>query len=212
MKPHSIRVLLIEDSPSQAVIVRDALSKWKYHSFELTHATTVTAGLALLDTSTFDVCLLDLTLPDSIGEETFEKVYGSSPELPIVVLTSLEDEDVGDRLVQAGAQEFLLKTELNSASLPRILRHAIERRFTQKELEQSVAMLQHALAEVNALSGVIPICSGCKKIRNDKGYWDQVEAYISKHTLAKFSHSLCPECMAKNYPGVDLAEGSADQI
>jgi hypothetical protein len=153
-----------------------------------------------------------LTLPDSIGEETFEKVYGNSPELPIVVLTSLEDEDVGDRLVHSGAQEFLLKTEMNSASLPRILRHAIERRFTQKELEQSVAMLQHALAEVNALSGVIPICSGCKKIRNDKGYWDQVEAYLTKHTLAKFSHSMCPECMAIYHPDVDTTEGSADKI
>ncbi len=60
--------------------------------------------------------------------------------------------------------------------------------------------LQKALDKVNALSGLIPICANCKKIRDDKGYWNDVESYISKHSAAEFSHGLCDDCMKKLYP------------
>jgi hypothetical protein len=56
------------------------------------------------------------------------------------------------------------------------------------------------LAEVKTLTGIIPICSGCKKIRDDKGFWDQVENYIAHHSLAQFSHGLCPDCIKKYFP------------
>ena len=61
--------------------------------------------------------------------------------------------------------------------------------------------LQSALAEVRTLKGIVPICAGCKKIRDDKGFWEQVETYVQKHTEAKFSHGFCPECVEKYYPG-----------
>jgi hypothetical protein len=60
--------------------------------------------------------------------------------------------------------------------------------------------LKRALSEIKQLRGIIPICSSCKKIRDDKGYWHQVEAYISEHSDAMFSHGICPECMKKLYP------------
>jgi hypothetical protein len=63
-----------------------------------------------------------------------------------------------------------------------------------------VVELQKALDEVKMLTGFIPICASCKNIRDDKGYWQQVEAYISTHTDAQFSHSMCPDCMKKLYP------------
>ncbi|MGC8603501.1 MAG: response regulator, partial [Desulfomonilaceae bacterium] len=62
--------------------------------------------------------------------------------------------------------------------------------------------LQHALAQVKKLSGFIPICASCKKIRDDKGYWRQVEEYIRDHSEALFSHSICPDCMKKLYPEI----------
>ena len=68
------------------------------------------------------------------------------------------------------------------------------------ELEKSNAELQQALAQVNILSGLLPICSHCKKIRNDHGYWEQVEIYITEHSDAEFSHGLCPECLQQLYP------------
>ncbi len=73
------------------------------------------------------------------------------------------------------------------------------RRMLEKEKELN-NKLENALAEVNQLSGLLPICASCKKIRNDNGYWEQVEVYIKNHTEAEFSHSICPVCMEKLYP------------
>jgi len=68
------------------------------------------------------------------------------------------------------------------------------------KLHQAVAVLEKALKEVKTLRGIVPICSFCKKIRNDKGYWDQVEVYVKAHTEADFSHGICPACMKQHYP------------
>ena len=76
----------------------------------------------------------------------------------------------------------------------------IRLRAGEKENEKIILELREALAEVKTLSGMLPICSGCKKIRDDKGYWNQIEAYISDRSAAQFSHGLCPECAKKLYP------------
>lgn len=74
------------------------------------------------------------------------------------------------------------------------------RKRAEAEKEQVIEKLKGALAKVNQLSGLLPICSSCKKIRDDKGYWNQIEAYIRDHSEAEFTHSLCPECSRKLYP------------
>jgi hypothetical protein len=76
----------------------------------------------------------------------------------------------------------------------------VERQKVEHEREKVIVELQQALAQVKRLSGFLPICASCKKIRDDKGYWQQVEAYIRDHSEAEFSHSLCPECAKKLYP------------
>ena len=63
--------------------------------------------------------------------------------------------------------------------------------------------LQNALHEIETLQGILPICAKCKKIRDDQGYWNQIESYISKHSKATFTHGLCPECIAKLYPSFE---------
>jgi hypothetical protein len=70
------------------------------------------------------------------------------------------------------------------------------------EREKLVADLRESLANVKTLTGLLPICSGCKKIRDDKNYWHQVDSYIAKHTYARFSHGLCPDCIKKYFPDV----------
>ena len=70
----------------------------------------------------------------------------------------------------------------------------------EMERERLINELQEALATVKKLSGMLPICASCKKIRDDKGYWTQIEAYIRDHSEAEFSHGICPECMKKLYP------------
>ena len=69
----------------------------------------------------------------------------------------------------------------------------------KKKQDQLIQQLQNALAEVKTLSGLIPICASCKKIRDDKGYWGAVESYISAHSDATFTHGICPDCMKKLY-------------
>jgi hypothetical protein len=76
----------------------------------------------------------------------------------------------------------------------------LKRRRVEQERESLIVELKDALANVNILSGLLPICANCKKIRDDKGYWNQIEAYISEHSEAEFSHGMCPECAKKLYP------------
>jgi PAS domain S-box-containing protein len=79
-----------------------------------------------------------------------------------------------------------------------------ERKRAEEERDKLVAELQKTLSEVKTLRGFLPICSHCKKIRDDKGYWNQIESYIHKHSDAEFSHGICPECAEKYYPEMDL--------
>lgn len=81
-----------------------------------------------------------------------------------------------------------------------LLTDITDRKNLEKERESIINELQKALSDVKALSGLLPICSNCKKIRDDKGYWNQIEVYISEHSEADFSHSLCPDCVNKLYP------------
>jgi hypothetical protein len=74
----------------------------------------------------------------------------------------------------------------------------------EKEKECLIKALQKALGEVKTLGGLIPICANCKKVRNDDGYWSQIESYIHDHSDADFSHSICPDCAKKLYPDIDL--------
>jgi hypothetical protein len=82
-----------------------------------------------------------------------------------------------------------------------------DRRLAQKQRDKLISDLQKALAEIKTLRGFLPICSHCKKIRDDKGYWNQIESYIQKHSETKFSHGICPECAKKYYSDMDLYDG-----
>jgi len=85
-----------------------------------------------------------------------------------------------------------------------IVRDITDRKRAEEELLQERNKLQDALAKVKTLKGLLPICSGCKNIRDDKGYWKQIEGYIQDHSDAAFSHGICPECAIKLYPEFDI--------
>lgn len=85
-------------------------------------------------------------------------------------------------------------------SIADLLGRSAERRQAEEDRERFVAELQKALSEVKTLSGLIPICANCKKIRDDSGYWNRIESYISEHSSAEFSHGICPECEKILYP------------
>lgn len=92
-----------------------------------------------------------------------------------------------------------------AAKLHRTLENEIAQRITaQEERERYIGQLEKALDDVKVLSGLLPICAYCKKIRDDKGYWQQIEEYISTHSDADFSHSICPDCIKKHFPGYNV--------
>ncbi|MFO7937251.1 MAG: PAS domain S-box protein [Kiritimatiellia bacterium] len=81
-----------------------------------------------------------------------------------------------------------------------ICRDVTARKQFEKEREELIKKLQESLAEIRTLRGILPLCSFCKNVRDDKGYWEQVETYIRKHSDMDISHSICPECLKKHYP------------
>jgi len=203
MTASPIKVLLIDDEPAQAWLVREYLNSATANNIELVWADCLAEGLKRLATGEIEVVLLDLSLPDSFGANTFAKAHAQFPMVPMVVLTNLEDEEAGIQLVQAGAQDYLVKGQINAQVLYRTIRHAIERKRAADEREQLIHQLQKALAEVKTLSGMLPICSGCKKIRDDKGYWNRIETYVMQRSTATFTHGLCPDCIKKYFPDYD---------
>ncbi|OGP93993.1 MAG: hypothetical protein A2157_00180 [Deltaproteobacteria bacterium RBG_16_47_11] len=84
-------------------------------------------------------------------------------------------------------------------------RDITERKLAEEERERLIHSLEDALAKIRRLHGILPICASCKKIRDDEGYWNQLEAYIEEHSEAEFTHGLCPDCMKKLY-GISLDE------
>jgi hypothetical protein len=118
------------------------------------------------------------------------------------VLTGLEDEETGIQALHQGAQDYLVKGQVDSNLLTRCLKYAIERKQVEWEREQLIAQLQEALAQVKQLSGLLPICMTCKKIRDGVGDWNKIEYYIAAHSEAEFTHGICPDCIKADHPGL----------
>ena len=127
MATKAIRVLLIEDNEGDARLVRSFLEEQKSVPIELDHVRYLSAGLARLTRNQFDAVLLDLRLPDSTGLDTFRLVFQQSPEVPIVVLTGLEEDQLALQAMRAGAEDHFCKGWLEPPLLVRTIRHAIER-------------------------------------------------------------------------------------
>jgi diguanylate cyclase (GGDEF)-like protein len=130
----AMRVLLVEDNPGDALLMREMLGEAEPGAFDLEAAATLAEARASLERARPDVVLLDLGLPDSCGLDTLVRMHELAPDLPVVVLTGMDDQELAVRAVQAHAQEYLVKAEVGPASLVRALRQAIERERLQNEL------------------------------------------------------------------------------
>ena len=131
-----IKVLLLEDNPGDAVLFQTMLSATIPQSFEIEHVTHLSAARERLRDGDVDVALLDLSLPDSRGLETFYTARDEAPHVPIVVLSGSGSEDLAIEAVQAGAQDYLVKGEINDRMLTRSIRYAIERRRAKEALRR----------------------------------------------------------------------------
>ncbi|WAL61379.1 hybrid sensor histidine kinase/response regulator [Thermocoleostomius sinensis] len=144
MEEQCITILLIEDNPGDIRLLQELLYEVTSVKFELEIADRLSHGLQHLSERAFDVILLDLTLPDSQTLDTFVKLYQCVPEVPIVVITGLNDETLALRAVQEGAQDYLVKGQVSSDLLVRSIRYAIERKRTEQKISEQAALLDIA--------------------------------------------------------------------
>lgn len=197
------RILITDDDPESLLLMTTVLRR---DGYEVLESKTGRGCLDAMMAYRPALVLLDVKLPDTSGIEVCRQIK-ASPDLEdtFVILTSgvyVSSERQADGL-NAGADGYIIKPISNKELVARV--HSIERikdaedrlREKEKELEGMVSKLQIALTEIKVLKGLIPICASCKKIRNEEGFWDQLETYFSKHTDALFTHGLCPGCADK---------------
>jgi two-component system cell cycle sensor histidine kinase/response regulator CckA len=133
------KILLIEDDPEYAYLMQQMLTiAWKAPP-DVEHADSLSTGLERLVEADIDMILLDLSLPDSWGFETFARVHAQAPQVPIIVLSGLDDEGLAAEIVQKGAQDYLVKGQTNASRLARAMRHAIDHKQTEEALSREVA-------------------------------------------------------------------------
>lgn len=137
MVERSIRILLVEDNPADARLMREELREVGDFAFELRHVERLSEALDCLSAGSFDVVLLDLSLPDSAGLETLTRLEAAFSAVPILVLTGLNDEGVAIQAVQSGAEDYLVKGQLAGNVLARSIRYAIERKRAAEHLRES---------------------------------------------------------------------------
>jgi len=145
-----VNILLVEDSPSDAVLLQECLIENGQGRFEFTHVESLAEGLKHLRQGRFDVLLLDLSLPDSTGRETYLRARAEAPHLPIVVLTGVADEDVGLEAVRHGIQDYLIKGQAAGRQTARAIRYAIERKQMEESLQKAQADLERKVEERTA--------------------------------------------------------------
>ena len=188
------RILVVEDESIVAMDIADTLQK-------LGHAVTDTVpsgerAIASIQENRPDLILMDIGLEGTMdGIQTAEQIRAQF-SIPVIFLTAFVDQKTLERAKVIAPCGYLTKPfEEND------LRIAIEvglyRVKLESERESLIKELQDALAKVKTLSGLIPICAWCKKIRSDQGYWQTVEEYIKEHSQAEFTHGMCPDCQKK---------------
>jgi sigma-B regulation protein RsbU (phosphoserine phosphatase) len=188
-----VRILIAEDDAVSRRLLEATLVKWGYEVIMTTDGLQALEILRHPDAPS--LAILDWMMPGMDGAEVCLKARATAGDrlLYIVLLTAKgRKEDIVEGLT-AGADDYVvkpfdraeLKARINAGE--RILR-------LQAELAARVKELELAFANVKLLQGLLPICCYCKKIRNDQNYWQQVDAYISEHSEAQFTHGICPDC------------------
>lgn len=145
-----IKILLIEDNPGDARLIKEYLTDVKNLKLHLSTAIRLEEGIGILENELIDIILLDLKLPDSEGLGSFDKIFSITPNIPIIVLTGLNDENTAIKAVQMGAQDYLVKDKVESDLLIRSIRYAIERKRAEEEHQKLLEQRIRSLAIIEA--------------------------------------------------------------
>lgn len=193
----SSKILVVEDDIVSSMDLRKRLKRLGYNV-----CGTLTKGedvITQFESLSPDIILMDIQLEGEIdGIDTALKLQ-ESYDIPVIFLTSIVDDSTFERAKISQPFGYIIKPTLDR-ELQINIEIALYKSKIEKEKKELIIQLTEQNNKIKELSGLIPICANCKKIRDDGGYWHQVEEYIRQHTQAEFTHSLCPTCMKQLYP------------
>lgn len=190
-------ILVVDDEPGNIEILGETLG----NDYEILFAISGQEALEIASRQFPDMIILDIVMPVMSGYEVLKtlKQDPALKEIPVVFITALDQEDQETRGLALGAVDYIPKP-FNPAIVKLRVKTQMELKLQRDALMHRNEELRKALAEIKILSGLLPICASCKKIRDDQGYWTQLESYISEHSEVVFTHGCCPDCMKKLYP------------
>lgn len=211
----ALNILIVDDSNTSRILLQTILTNSGYgevlcaesarDSFRLLESLVDESGRSMVD-----LILMDILMPDMDGIAATRTIKADAryQDIPIIMVTVKDETESLERAFDAGAIDYISKpvdkVELRARvrSILRLKQETDRRRARECEKEKLIEELREALAKVRTLSGLLPICASCKMIRDDKGYWKQIESYIRANSDAEFTHSICPDCAKKLYPEI----------
>jgi DNA-binding response OmpR family regulator len=188
-----MRVLIADDEATSRHLIQAILTGW---GFEVLVAVEGGEALSILEgSSPPEIVLLDWMMPGADGLEVCRRMRAAKPQATtyIILVTARGGLENVVQGLEAGADDYITKP-FDPRELRARLRAGVRIVQLQEALLERFHQLEESLKRVKQLQGLLPICSYCKKIRNDRNYWEQVDAYVASHSEAQFSHGVCPEC------------------
>ncbi|MDM8535382.1 histidine kinase dimerization/phospho-acceptor domain-containing protein [Desulfobacterales bacterium HSG17] len=185
----SIHILLVEDNPGDARLIKELLSDAKGLAFDIKTAQRLSEGLDALSSDEFEVILLDLSLPDSSGLEldSLQQIIFAAPHVAVIVLTGLDDDELAVKAVRKGAQDYLAKDRITTDLLSRSIRYGIERKRTAMELEHAKETAEAASQAKSEFLSIIshelrtplnPILGFARLLKEDRGFTEEQNEFL----------------------------------
>ena len=192
-----MKILIAEDDLTSRRRLEMVLAKWNYETVSCSDGKQ--AWERLQNTDAPKLAILDWTMPEMEGIEVCRRLREIETQNPVyvILLTTHSEKENIVRGLDSGADDYIIKP-FEQDELQARIRVGCRVLQLQKKLANRIKDLQDSLQHIKTLQGIMPICSYCKKIRDDQNYWEEVEEYVAKHSNADFSHSVCPECYIKH--------------
>jgi DNA-binding response OmpR family regulator len=177
----SLLILIVEDHPKNIQFLGNLLMP---HGYEIGVARNGQDAMAFLKERMPDLILLDVMMPEMDGYQFCRQIKKNLEfsHIPVIFLTAKSESDDIVKGFEAGGTDYVTKPFISAELMARI----------------------RTQLEINQLRHLIPICSFCRRVRDDQGLWDKLENYLDTHTKTRFSHGVCKECAKKHYPGLDI--------
>lgn len=189
-----MKILIAEDDPVSCRILQLTLTGWGH---DVSIATDGRVAWEMLQRANSPpLAILDIMMPEMDGCEVCRRVRQRSADIPpyLIMLTAMTAKEDVVKGIQAGANDYLTKP-FHREELKVRVEVGIQMLELQRVLADRVKQLEEALSQVKQLQGLLPICSYCKKVRDDQNYWQKVDTYLSDRADVQFSHGICPDCL-----------------